>query len=130
VAEGVFAQRATVGTTGWLGLGVSYDQPLDVAGWNTLVVSLRATDEALESVLSIVIADQAQVAAETGPVLLARDYGFRSDGAWHELRIPLADFQAKLPVNLRQLGLGFGLSASRAVAGTTVDIDGLYLAAP
>jgi hypothetical protein len=130
VAEGHIAQRATTGATGWLGFGVAYDEPIDVRGWTTLVVSLRASDAALEPVLSIVIADEGQVALKQGASLLARDYGFRSDGAWHELVIPLADFQAKVPVSLQKLSLGFGVSAAQASEGATVDIDGLYLGVP
>jgi hypothetical protein len=130
VAEGELAQRAITGDKGWLGLGVAYDKPIDVHGWTTLVVSLRSSQAPLEPLLSVIIADRAQVAAMKGATLLARDYGFRSDGKWHELKIPLADFQQQAAVDLTQLSLGFGLSAAPAAAGDSVDIDGLYLSAP
>jgi hypothetical protein len=129
VAEGDSAQRAITGDKGWLGFGVSYTTPIDATAWKTLRVSLRSTEKEFEAQLTITIGDEAQVKKEDGSNLVARDYGFKSDGKWHALAIPLSDFVAVEPLDLSRLSLGFGLSVEKAARGQAVDVDGLHLTA-
>ena len=57
----------------------------------------------------------------------ASAYGFRADGTWHTLAIPLTDFStANLPYEANQIVRPFGLHGENCVVNEAVYVDNLY----
>ncbi|MFT7623930.1 MAG: hypothetical protein ACI9WU_003116, partial [Myxococcota bacterium] len=75
--EGKRADRIIHSGFGWWGGGLHWTAPTDLTGWTTLHISLRSDAAAFEAVEIRMGVDGADVA------LLAGDYGWSNDGAWH-----------------------------------------------
>jgi hypothetical protein len=118
VVEGSVADRITLeGTTFWGG-GVVWEPARDLSKWTTLAVSLRSN--AIEKVnITVGSADQ-----ELG--LDAAQFGYKADGEWHNLRIPLADYAAG-GVDLSAVRLAFAIGAPGGSTGQEIFVDDVYM---
>lgn len=119
VVEGVLADRITLaGLTFWGG-GIIWDpNPRDLTKWKTLAVSLRST--------SIEKVNVTMGSAGNEAALDAAKYGYKADGNWHNLRIPLADFAAS-GVDLAAVRFAFGVGGPQAGAGQEIFVDDVYM---
>ena len=121
--EGRMSQELTLRTSGQWGAGIVWDEPVDLSGWTTMVVALRSSDSSFSTFdLSLLWGEGERT--ESAP-LDPRRYGYANDGAWHVLRIPLADPE----------DLGFDPSIARAplilsgddgTPGDSLSIDNVY----
>ena len=77
------------GGKGWFGMGVHWDMPADFTKWKKMYISLKSTTPELMDItiaMNSGLGDKAAVKAST--------YGYKNDGMWHNLVIPVADIAA------------------------------------
>lgn len=84
--EGKSADLVVHAGKAWLGFGVHWDSPRDLSTWKTLHVSLRSSDPGFAQVLVAMNDTTKSVKLDV------EKYGYRNDGEWHHLPIPLTDF--------------------------------------
>lgn len=118
VVEGQVADRIILEGTSFWGGGVVWEPARDLSKWTTLAVSLRS--DSIEKV-NVTVGSAGQ---EIG--LDAATYGYKADGAWHNLRIPLADYAAA-GVNLTAVRLAFAIGAPGGSTGQEIFVDDLYM---
>lgn len=116
--EGLLADQITRTNPPWFGGGVNYDVPEDLSSWDTMHVSLNSSDEAMAN-LALIMNDGAEAR------LFASSYGFETDGAWHHLTIPLADFEA-VGLDLSTVTAPFVFVGEAGTPGEAILIDNLY----
>ena len=119
VVEGREAAVLTHGTRGWFGGGLTWDVPRDLSGWDTMYVSMKAVDPSLEDVAIHF------TGGGTEGVASLVDYGWQTDGEWHHLEIPLADYTAQ-GVSLSQVTAPFVMIGVAGADGAELKIDNLY----
>ncbi len=113
-AEGYVSDRVILSRDTWWGGGVHWDSPRNVSAYNTYHLSLRSDDVGSFSI---------GMKGGTETQLPASDYGFVSDGAWHHLVIPLADFGVDLSVTEIPLILVSDTSST----GAELLVDNVYM---
>ncbi len=121
--EGVVSDRLTLTGLAWWGGGFVWDEPTDLSAFTTMRVSLLSEDPGFAQMDLKVLSGATGTAAEFA--VKASAYGFVTDGEWHHLEIPLADFAAK----------GFNAAACRGPfvvagvggnSGESLLIDAMY----
>ena len=120
--EGRESMRVSHGGGLWCGMGVHWDGGRPLTGWTTLHLSARSSDAAFAD-FEVGMND----ASGTSKVKVS-DYGFRGDGAWHTMTIPLADFAAA-GLDLNSVQAPFVLLGGPGAAGSAVLIDAIYITA-
>jgi hypothetical protein len=112
----------------WWGGGIHWDTARDLSGWAQLRVSLRSTSEVFDDVkLGMASGAEGSPSRAEARVSVA-DYGFKADGEWHDLRIPLADLVAQ-GIDLTEVTIAFSVGGGSGTAADTLLIDALYLTA-
>lgn len=107
----------------WLGLGIHWDSTRNLDGWKTLHVSFKSADPGFASV-KVGMND-----ASKSVQLDVSKYGYKNDGEWHHLAIPLADFAANNGVKLNAINAPFVLIAGQGPAADKLLLDNLYFTA-
>ena len=120
--EGRESMRISHGGGLWCGMGVHWDGGRPLSDWTTLHLSALSSDPAFAD-FEIGMNDASGTAK-----LKASDYGFRGDGAWHALDIPLADFAAA-GLDLADVQAPFVFLGGPGAAGSSVLIDAVYITA-
>jgi hypothetical protein len=118
--EGKQAEKVVHSGKAWLGLGVHWSAPRDLTKWRVLHVSLRSADPGFSDV-KVGMNSGASTSVQLG----AAAYGWRNDGEWHHLAIPVADFVAKGLV-VRETVAPFVLVAGQGASGHSLLLDNLY----
>jgi hypothetical protein len=121
--EGLVADELSFEGTPWWGGGLVWDTPTDLSAWKTLHVSLRSSDPGLAAI------DLRMLHGAGSPktvTLSAAAYGWKNDGVWHSLALPLSDF-AKGGADLAKVRGPLVLGGVGAAAGETLLVDGLYV---
>ncbi len=119
--EGVLSDRFTLRGTAFWGGGIVWDAPTDLSAWDVLAVALKSSDA---SFARVTISMQSGSDAARASSVEATDYGYVADGAWHVLRIPLADFEGLDRVNVRAPFLLGGMGKTE---GHQLLVDEVYL---
>jgi len=119
--EGKSSTRATHAGMTWWGFGVHWMTPRDLGTWTKLHVSLESSDATFAMV------DIGLNNANPVFVHLAC-YGYASDGNWHSLVIPLADFVAA-GLDLTQVAAPFVLTGGAGSGGEKLLVDDVYFTA-
>ena len=104
----------------WWGGGVHWDTATDLSAWDTLHLSLKSADSGF-SVTDVAM----QSSGGTEGKLTLSNYGFATDGEWHSLQIPLADFEST-GLNLSAVTAPFVLVAAGGSSGEELRIDEVY----
>lgn len=102
----------------WWGMGIDWDLPIDLSRWKTMHVAFKSADAAFATF---------QVGMDSGK-LAAVDpgaYGYRNDGQWHVLAIPLSDL-AKKGFDAAATRAPFVLTGGSGKAGEALRVAGLY----
>jgi len=73
------------GTASW-GMGIDWDQATDLSRWKAMHVSFKSSSATFAE-FQIGMASGGQTYS-----VQATAYGYKADGAWHALAIPVADF--------------------------------------
>lgn len=119
--EGLLSDRIIHAGYGWWGGGVHLDAPISLGGWSVLYLSLKSNDEAFAEV-SITLGGQSRLAK-----LSASSYGYVNDGEWHDLAIPLSDFE-KAGADLESIDNPFSLTGTLAgLEGEILKVDNVYM---
>lgn len=122
--EGDLSDRLVHSGGPWWGGGVHWDDARDLSGWGRLHISLKSADAGYAGLqLGMNSPGDRQ-----GLVSLAA-YGFRPDGQWHDLEIPLADFVAA-GADLTAIIAPVVFVGGAGQAGESVLVDGVYIRGP
>ena len=116
--EGLEADRLVHAGGDWWGMGVHWDSPRDLSAWGTMYISFQSTTFA-----DIEIGMTG--ANDDRHVVLASAYGYVSDGKWHTLAIPLADF-IRDGLNLPAVISPLNLTGPGGNAGDYALLDNVY----
>lgn len=103
--------------------GIHWDMSRDLSGWQVLHVSVKSEDSTMATA-RVGMTD----AGGTEVQIALSDYGFVTDGEWHTLEIPLADFAGE-GVDLSAVAVPLIVAGDAAEAGDELRIDDLYLLA-
>ena len=127
-AEGYFSSVLKVaGGLGWFGCGVQWTAAHDLSAYKALHLALKSQSA---SMADVSIGMNSPTMASQTTKLSARNYGYKNDGAWHTLTIPLADFAKAAPSTFDPKRIGAPLIITNAAAvqnGDVVRIDDVYL---
>jgi hypothetical protein len=122
--EGLRSDELSFVGNPWWGGGIIWDNPTDLSKWTTLHVSMASPDPGLAEIdLRLVHGDGT---ATQEAVLSAGLYGWKNDGAWHNLSIPLADFVAK-GGNLAKVRGPFVIGGLGPKNGEKLLVDDMYM---
>jgi len=120
--EGRESMRISHGGGLWCGMGVHWDGGRPLTDWTALHLSARSSDAAFAD-FEVGMND----ASGTSKVKMS-DYGFRGDGGWHTMTIPLAALAAA-GLDLSSVQAPFVLLGGPGAAGSAVLIDAVYITA-
>lgn len=120
--EGLHADELTFTGTAWWGGGIIWDTPTDLTSWTSLHVSLASSDAGLASISLRLTSGAGTPATAT---VEASAYGWKNDGAWHHLVIPLADFRSH-GAELDKVRGPFLIGGVGAKTGERLRVDALY----
>ncbi len=121
--EGRTADALRLAGTPWWGGGILYDTPEDFSRWTTLHVSLQSPDDGLAG---LELRMQHGASAVSTVSVNASSYGWRPDGTWHHLAVPLADFTAG-GLQLSAVRGALLLGGTGGKAGEQLVVDNLYV---
>ena len=104
-----------------MGGGVHWDEARDLSAWQSLHLSLKSE---LSSFTSLQVAmnnsDTAQAKLDLS------NYGFNTDGEWHNINIPLSDF-AEQGLDLSQIRAPLVMIGQAGMPDDRFLIDAVYL---
>ncbi len=106
----------------WWGGGVTWDAATDLSSWTTMYVSLSSGSDGFASVELHLTGGGTEASVNAG------DYGYKADGSWHHLSVPLADFAAG-GADLSSVTGPFVLVGGAGSSGDELHIDNLYFTA-
>ncbi|MFK7928655.1 MAG: hypothetical protein AB8H79_10745 [Myxococcota bacterium] len=118
--EGFVSDELTLTADSWWGGAIQMAEgtTTDLSAWTTLHLAMRSDDESMEDFLL-------GFGGTGGEVRVSpTDFGFVADGDWHVLNIPMSSFDT---ANLAEATIPLLIIAEGGVAGTSVQIDDLYL---
>lgn len=113
--EGYVADELVRGSLAWWGGGIHWDTPRDLSGWEALHLVVQSTDPVDWEVGITGGGVEARVAVA--------DYGLVADDAWHEVIIPLGDFEG---ADLTTVTVALLLVGEGGEAGDRWIVDGVY----
>jgi hypothetical protein len=119
--EGASSTRVTHAGMAWWGFGVHWMMGRQMGGWTKMHVSLKSSDATFAMV---------QIGMNNAnPIFVdATKYGYASDGAWHNLVIPVADFVAG-GLDVGKVQAPFVLSGGAGKGGEQLKVDDLFFSA-
>jgi len=120
--EGELSAQITLVNPGlpWWGGGYRHVPAIDLSDWTTLHLSLNAPDGEVSFEAVEVLMNNEGGFEDRVRVF---DYGFRADGEWHNLVIPLEDFPR---VDKSNVFYSFGLAADSGPDGSLLRYDDVY----
>jgi hypothetical protein len=127
--EGLFSDQLEFNGTAFWGGGLFWDQPTSLTGWTTLHVSLLSSDPGLTTIaVRMLYFGPAPANPEVTVQVRANDYGWKNDGQWHSLSIPLANFPGLNLARVRSpFTIGNDATGGTAQLGESLLIDDVYL---
>lgn len=108
------------GLGGYFGGGITLATPADLSAWTRMTLSVKSSDTVFEAL------DVRMVGGGVQGSVRATDVGFATDGTWHTVHIPLADF-ASQGVDLSQVTEPLQLLGEATEAGAVLVVDNVYL---
>lgn len=102
----------------WWGMGVDWDAPLDLSRWKTMHVSFKSSSAAFKD-FKVTMNSGKDASVD------ATAYGYKNDGVWHVLTIPVADF-VKAGLDVTATRAPFVLGGGGGAAGESLKLAGLY----
>ncbi|RKH10175.1 hypothetical protein D7V97_14570 [Corallococcus sp. CA053C] len=124
--EGKSADRIVQNGKPWMGFGVHWKAERNFDAWKTLHVSMKSADAAFANVK--VGMSSGLAANEKGYQLAMSKYGWKNDGEWHHLAIPVADYTAA-GLKLNAVSSPFTFAAEGGATGQSLLLDNLYFTA-
>lgn len=119
--EGLNSDLITHRGGAWWGGGVHWDEARNLSTWQTLHLSLKSEKNSFTSLqIAMNNSDTSQAKLDLSA------YGFKADGAWYNLEIPLSDF-ADLGLNLSQVRAPLVFIGQAGMPGDRLLIDAVYL---
>jgi len=106
--------------TAYYGGGITWAPSRDLSAWSHLTISFQATDPVFDNL------DVRMVGGGVQGSVKATDYGFATDGSWHSLTIPLADFVGQ-GVDLTDVTEPLQLLSETTADGATLLVDNCYM---
>jgi len=91
--EGTQSDHFLMSDLGWFGCGVHWDSPRDLSQWTHFALNFKSSSASVSNInigMNNVIDEN-----EFAVFVAASDYGFRNDGTWHRVVIPLSDFTSQ-----------------------------------
>ena len=119
--EGLLCDRIHHAGGPWWGGGVHWETPKDLSRWTTLHISLKSTSNTYTSLeLAMNNGDSQQVKVSLS------DYGFKTDGEWYALEIPLQDL-VDSGLDVTQVTAPLVLIGQSGETGDILLVDAVYL---
>lgn len=106
----------------WLGFGIHWDTARNLDAWKTLHVSLKSADPGFAEV-TVAMNDTAKSFQ-----LPVKKYGYKNDGEWHHLAIPLSDYVA-VGLKLNAVNSPFALFSGQGQPADKLLLDNVYFTA-
>lgn len=103
----------------WWAGGVHWDVPEDLSSWDTLHLSLKSRDAAMEGM------ELGMNGGGTEARVGVDSFGFVADGTWQTFEVPLQHF-VDGGADLSQVSVPLILAGEGAAAGTSMLVDDLY----
>lgn len=127
--EGLQSDELVFKGTGFWGGGLFWDKPTDLTGWSTLHVSLNSSDPGLAIIaVRVLFFGPPPGNAEVTLGVRANDYGWKNDGEWHHLAIPLTAFGGLDLARMRSpFTIGNDQGGGTARVGEVLLIDNVYV---
>ncbi len=119
--EGASADLITLNGTAFWGGGVIWDSSRDLSAWSSMFISLKSDSPSFAEIPIILQSESGGMVSDS--TVMASQYGYKNDGQWHSLQIPLSDFAGFNAVATRSPLI---LSASGGDSGDTLLIDDFY----
>jgi hypothetical protein len=119
--EGLSSTRVTHLGKPWCGFGVHWKAARDLTMWTKMHVSMKSSSDSFAKI------DVSMNNVMPVPLHL-QDYGWVSDGQWHNLVIPVADFVAA-HLDASVVSAPFAFASGAGMGGDTLLIDDLYFTA-
>ncbi len=116
--EGLSADEIVASNVGWIGGGIHWDSPNDLSDWTTMHLALQSDNTDYNALTIGMNGGEVEVSVN------ASDYGFVADGDWHDVTIPLGDFNG---VDITQVGVALILLADGVGGGASLLVDDVYL---
>ncbi len=129
--EGLQSDELDFNGTSFWGGGLFWTKPTDMRGWTTLHVSLKSDATNLAVIaLRMLYLTPAPASTETTIAVKANAYGWKNDGQWHTLDVPLTDFVSQgldLSRMRSPFTIGNDQSAATAKLGDVLLLDDVYV---
>lgn len=122
--EGEQSDRITLVGTPWWGGGIVWDEPIDLTGWTKLYVSFKSSAASFARFDLTMLHGEGE--SPRSVVFAVTDYGYKNDGEWHSLEIPLSD-AIERGLDLTRVRSPFIIGAAGGRSGDLLLIDNLYL---
>jgi hypothetical protein len=124
--EGKTSDRILWNSKAWLGFGVHWSTPRNLDAWKTLHISMKGTDAGFAK--AKIGMSHGTGGNEKGFPVDASKYGWKNDGEWHHLSIPVSDFTA-LGLRLNDVSAPFVFTTEGGSSGQSILLDNLYFTA-
>ena len=122
--EGRESDEITLNGTPFWGGGIIWMDPIDISKWTLLNVAFKSSDPSFATFDLTLQSGEADEEAD-GVALRVTDYGYRNDGEWHFLQIPLQD-AVDAGWDPRVARSPFIIGAGGGTQGDVLLIDNLY----
>jgi hypothetical protein len=125
--EGSMSNRILLTGMTWWGFGIHWDTTRDMSVWKTMHVSFKSNDDAYAT-FNIAMNNGMGATMSKSVTVDATKYGYKNDGSWHTLAVPVADFVAN-GLDITQVSAPFVLGGGLGPGGATMRVDDLYFSA-
>lgn len=123
--EGTFSDAIVHAGTGFWGGGIFVEEPRDILLYRAFYISLNSTDPAFATVNIAVQSLDPDTEEITEAIVRANDYGYRNDGAWHSVVVPMSDFIAQ-GFDAAQVVAPWILAGGAGAPGERLLVDNIY----
>jgi hypothetical protein len=120
VDQGYFSRKIVATVDGFMGFGFFHDHPYDISQFNRLNITLKSGNSKMTDLFIFLRDGSGEVRIK------ASDIGFKADGEFQQLQIPLLDFSKK-GIDLKKVTSSFGLVAEGIHAGDYFYVNDLNL---
>ena len=121
--EGLLSYEITLIDRPFWGAGIIWFEPIDLSEWTTLFVGFKSSDPSFATFDIFLQSGEGE--APAGVTLDPTSYGYRNDGEWHFLEIPLQD-AIDAGWDPSEVRSPFIVSAAGGEPGDVMLIDNLY----